>query len=286
MNGQTPQEIKALIEFAEEDLEKQAHQRADDEAVQKLKAAEEAYDKAHQLWTDVLPQIPDVLQPYVMLNNPRDKDQYPNSWDEEVLEFQVPGLAPIAAIYERKNDRWEFDRWVVAGAVGIGWDEEDNLNTDVDYSFFRGACHEGNTKTPLYHTLRVASQVASQLQDKKSELALERALAKRRAAEREAEEKQQRDEERALFEAIKRDPILVHMLKAFVYLRDEREEFERQLQDADETMYGIENRWSQKAAELRRQADDAQRRAEEDRLRLQSDLEDTEAKLKKAERGW
>ena len=76
------------------------------------------------------------------------------------------------------------------------------------------------------------------------------------------------------------------MLKAFVFLRDERSTFEQRLQDADETMSSIENRWSNRAEELRRQADDADRRAEDERRRLQDDLDDAEAKLKKAERGW
>jgi len=51
-------------------------------------------------------------------------------------------------------------------------------------------------------------------------------------------------------------------------------------------MYGMEDRWSRKAADLRRQADEYQRHAEDEKSRLQSDLDDAESKLKNAKRGW
>jgi hypothetical protein len=106
---------------------------------------------------------------------------------------------------------------------------------------------------------------------------------------RDARDAQEKAEELALFDAIKEDAVALNMLKAFVLLRDERSHFEQRLSDADETMYSMENRWSRRAAELRNQAEDAERRAQDEKSRLQSDLDDAEDKLKKAERaarGW
>jgi hypothetical protein len=93
-------------------------------------------------------------------------------------------------------------------------------------------------------------------------------------------------EETALFNAIKDDPIAIHMLKAFVLLCDERNAFEQRINEMDEFMFGIEERWSRRAADLRRQAEDIERRAQDEQYRLQSDLDDAESKLKKAQRGW
>ena len=65
--------------------------------------------------------------------------------------------------------------------------------------------------------------------------------------------------------------------------------FEAQVADANNSMYSMDERWSRKAAELRRQADDAQRRAEEERNRassIEDDLDDAQKKIKKMERGW
>jgi hypothetical protein len=54
-------------------------------------------------------------------------------------------------------------------------------------------------------------------------------------------------------------------------------------------MYSMEEHWSRTAANLRRQADEAEHRAADEKSRLESELYDTEEKLKKAERqnrGW
>jgi hypothetical protein len=57
------------------------------------------------------------------------------------------------------------------------------------------------------------------------------------------------------------------------------------ISDADDTMCSMEERWSRKAADLRRQAQEAERRAEEERNRA-SDLEDDLEKAKKNAKRW
>jgi hypothetical protein len=48
----------------------------------------------------------------------------------------------------------------------------------------------------------------------------------------------------------------------------------------------MEERYSNRLAELRQQNEAAERNAQYEKDRLQSDLDDAESKLKKAERGW
>ena len=104
----------------------------------------------------------------------------------------------------------------------------------------------------------------------------------RRSAEQAIEE----TEEQQLFDAFKDDPVAIHLLKAFMMIRQERSAFEQQIENANDSLYSMEEHWTRKAADLRRQAENADRRAADEKYRLESDLSDAEDKLKKVQRGW
>lgn len=208
------------------------------------------------------------------------------------LYFSIPGLAAIEFDPIKENWRTQHAHW------DNSWDVEEPELVFSNSSFWRTDVEfvltQAREEFEAYeeywkrYTARRAEQAIQREQD-------EQAAAKREERERKAEIQAELDhqkeqaEEQALFDLIKSDPIAMHMLKAFVFLRDERSTFEQRLYEADEAMSSMEGFWSNKASELRRQADDAQRRAEDEKSRIQSDLDYTKDELRKAEkaqRGW
>jgi len=100
---------------------------------------------------------------------------------------------------------------------------------------------------------------------------------------------QERAETELLFAELKNDPVAILLMKAFLQIRQERSMFEKLLDDADEILISREERSSRKAEELRRQAVNAERKAEEERSRvtdLEDDLSSIKKKLDRVERGF
>lgn len=287
MKEQTPQAIAALIEYANEEFE-QGKKIEDGLAEQEMeKERKERNEKAAEFLNKVLPNIPDVILPFVKLEGTDvASGDYYLPWHQKGLEFQIPGLAPFLMLFNNMGDDSKPDGWKVAGVVEIEWDEDLDVLRRAGFSFREINAHKVSPDSELRVALRVAKLQEDERVHKQEELDKKYQEAIRRAEKRKQEERQREFEDLSLFEAIKNDPIAINMLKAFVLLRDERSEFEMRLAEADETMCSMEDRWSSKAAELRRAADEYQRRAEDEKHRLQSDLDDAEEKLKKAQRSW
>jgi hypothetical protein len=284
----TPQEIIALIQCAEEEEEKQ---QAEAEALETTKAVEVRKEREAEttlLLDKVKHLIPDVLFPYLVFGERTGGRN--EAWYEKTLEFQVPGLAPIAMVFTgviRDDEEPKLAHWIVAGVSESDWDEDADLCKKAVFSLDNNHADGAPAKeTNIRKVLWVAKK---SFEDKESrQIELDQAIVRKhkRNEMRAQKEAKKISEEQALFDAIKNDPVAVHMLKAFILLRDERSAFEQRLEEMGDEMYGMENRWSYKAAELRRQADDAQRRANDELRRLENDLDDAESKLKKVQRGW
>lgn len=297
-----PSDIAEIIERKRQTLLEAKRQK--EEADERERRITESIGKAkHDKYLQAaLSKVPEYLHQYIVPSG-EEPDLYrigkgweqPSTW----LFFAIPGLAKILFAPEAKESPWRYQtaspseqKYGYDGDVihvepslsfetgGYGWTD------DIDYAL--GCAHAQLQKYQKYLDEYIAKQeeIAREAEQRAADSAKKEARTQEAQARRDLEQQQEQAEEQALFEAIKADPIAIHLLKAFVLLRDERSEFESRLESADEAIYSIENRYSRRAEELRRQADEVERRANDERSRLQSDLDDVEAKLKKAERGW
>lgn len=293
---QIPDHIQTLID--QKRLALEAEQKQNEEKQQREK--EEDIEKGKLMVSVYVGQslelVPEWIRPYFLnIGNPEpDYERFVKGWDRVEncsLYFSIPGLSEIE--FSPKNNHWRsaYARW-----------NEDDDESQPGFSF-----RDRYWKRDLEEVLCQAAEAqkiheenslrAEQMQLRASERSAERV---RLHSEREAQEaereslaearrEKKKSEEQALFDAIKNDDIAIHLLKAFVLLRDERSLFEERLYEADEQMSSIEHRWSRRAEELQRQADSAKRRAEQESDRagdLANDLDDAQAELKKAKRGW
>lgn len=285
----TLQEILALISIAEEEQATQQEQNEADALAEAEKATEALVEQAKQLFEKVKHLIPDVILPYLLVDG-RVPGHGDSNWWEKSLEFHIPGLAPIAMFFAgviREDEQPKLSYWLVAGVCDLDWDQKTDICKTAGFSFESEFSYKAKAgETNLRQVLLAAKIAFENKEDRQIELDQSIVRHHKRMEKREQEEARVISEEQALFEVIKNDPIAIHMLKAFILLRDERSAFEQRLEEMGEEMYGMENRWSRKAEELRHQAEYAERRARDEQSRLQSDLDDAEAKLKKAERGW
>ncbi len=291
MNEQIPQEIDELINLATDEREKKTQEVTTANRENIIKRQQECFHKASEFSDEVRSLIPNEIYPFVKLTdvNIDNVDSYDCSWDDRILEFHVPGLAPFAMVFDcdRHTEQYRLTDWIITGVAEQGWDEDWNLCTTAGFTWNSRYAHKISDPTiDVGMVLLEAKQVADELPKRQTEVKSKFEAAIKAREEREQRERRRIAEEQDLFDAIKNDAIAIHMLKAFVLLRDERSDFEVRLTEADETMYSIENRWSRKAEELRRQAADADRKAEDERARLQSELDDSQAELKKSQRGW
>lgn len=297
MNAQLPipSDIALLIEKKQAAMleEKQQKEQADRREQDELETKGQIIFN-EQLKASIL-KVPEWLFKYF---DPMDTN--PNylrigrGWDraENIdLIFSVPGLAMIA--FEQQKNQWRSQtaRWSVT------WDSEPILDFNAS-SYWR---------SDLEYVLLEAQREMKEYQDFMSQYAAQQEECARRqeqrALEQQAQEGSEREdeirnelkrqeekrEEEILLDTLRSDPIAITLLKALVMVHQERSGFTSQIEDANNSLYSMEEHWSRKAVELRRQADEAQRHAEEERYRLQSDLDESQSKLKKAEqaqRGW
>jgi len=204
------------------------------------------------------------------------------------LFFDIPGLAQIA--FDPQKDQWRAQsaNWFPT------WNSEPHLEF-TNSSYWRSTIEV--VLIEAQHALEEYQEYLAQYAEQKEERARQ---AEEYARKQQANEDYQREteirnelkqakqmaEEQVLLDELRSDSVAMAMLKALVMIRQERATFEAQLEDANNSLYSMEEHWSRKARELRRQAEETQRHAEDEKYRLQDDLNDKEAKLKKAERGW
>lgn len=283
MNEQTPKQIIDRIQQAEEERKARQITNAANAEIEKQEVESQFWEEAERFFEEVLSQIDGQILEFVKMENFKTTGRYGIHHMDRVLEFHVPGLAPFGMVFEinKPTQKHEFEKWIFPYIAEDGENYEAGYSWNVNYGESVLA-NEFTLNQVLY---------SCDLMNRQMELTIERfkkmkAADEQRQIEREAQKQTERDEEQALFDALKNDSIAIHLLKAFVLLRDERSHFESRLEEADEAMYSIENRWSRRAEQLRDLADNIQRRADDERYRLENDLSDAESELKKAQRGW
>jgi hypothetical protein len=219
------------------------------------------------------------------------------NWDERDLEltdralknivlvFHIPGLAPIQFNSESNNwraaqayEEWNGD-W---STPTIKFNNSSYWRTDLEYTLI-----EAEQEMQNYDELQARYEM------RKMEAQISAAEDSQREQESEHKQEgnllQEKTEAETLFAIFKDDPVAVNLLKAFLMIRQERTIFEAQLEDANSSLYSMEEHWTRKAADLRRQADAAERRASEEFNRandLEDDLSKANKKVKESQRGW
>lgn len=302
MNTQTiPQTIAAIIEketarlLAEKELKRV---QAEDYRVECLERGQKRYEAFMEAQ---LAKLPEFMRPFASAANQRESDLRFN--EEYSLEdflvahgdendtlkcdliFDVPGLAPILFFTEKE----------IWGSSTAAW--EDRSDKTLAYRCYWNALRVYDTLDKVLVAARQEFETMQGLLKEKEKDDDRRIQDRTRDAEleqrvdEEAEQKKaaEKSEEEALFEAVRRYPLVVLVLKALVTVQRERTYFESRLEEASDSMESLAGFWNRKADELRKQADDAQRRADEERSRasdLAYDLDKAEEEIQKAKRGW
>jgi hypothetical protein len=290
---QIPSEIEDIILEKKFAIEQEHHRKLEEDARAQAELILSGQLKFAEYFKQSLTKLPEWIRPYVNLtDHAPDYERIGKGWDRVEgidLYISIPGLATI--IFDPQKGQY---RSAVAHWHNASWEEEPRIvfgnssywRNDLEYTLIEAQREFQEYQKDLAQFAIAREEKAREWARRDEYEKAAEARAAEAAAKREIEQAKEKAEEQALFEALKGDPIAMHLLKAFILLRDERSTFEQQIYAADEAAYSIENRWSRKAEELRRQAAEAERRAEDEKSRLQSDLDEIEAKLKKSQRGW
>jgi hypothetical protein len=218
--NKTPQEILGLIQWAEEEIGRKTSLLETERVLENQSKKHKDKQEAEALYKSVT--IPDVIRPFVVIENTRDVEKYERYFNERILEFQIPGLAPIAMIFteERTND-YLFKCWLIAGVSACeDWNEMNEKYMQFGFTWGRWESAEFRKEAELYDVLHKAKQVADQLPIRQLALDGEFERKQKQAAEREQKESDTKDELLGLFISIKNDPVAVQLLKAFVLIKN------------------------------------------------------------------
>jgi hypothetical protein len=203
-------------------------------------------------------------------------------WDnlsDLLLRFSIPGLPLILH---------NVDAWMTASVKG---DEEVDPYFDFDQTVWHHDLDEALIYTKSEMLLFEQKLIqrdefvrARQATEEKYEQDEQETALKNQQSIR-----QEKGEVEMLFAELKNDPVAILLMKAFLQIRHERNMFEQLLADADEISISREEHNFRKAEELRRQAANMERKAEEERSRaneLEDDLRSIKKKLDRAERAY
>lgn len=280
-NNQVPSTIAEIIEskrqtLLEERRQKEEKDRREREEVEAIGRAK--YDEYIQA---SLQKVPEYLRQYVApTEEVPDFYRIGEGWDkpDDWLYFQVPGLVKILFAPLAKGDAW---KWQNARPFDQSYDYDGNPNykepsldfaghqygwtDDVEYAL--GCAHAQMQKYQEFLAEWVTKQeeIAREAEQRKVLIQDQEVRGAEKAARREQEQAKEKAEEQALFDAIKDDPVALNMLKTFVLIHEERGSFRDQLENADWALYNMEERHARRAEELRRQADEIERRAEDEK---------------------
>lgn len=264
----------------------------EDELKKKLKRnleIEQGKKKILDVWDECKGLIPEWMHEY--LRNIDDQDELKRIGqgygNVSRFDFLIPGLAKVR--FEVKSNRWSC-----ANAI---WDPYSSYSPKEPHLSFTNASYwRSSLETTLLfaarsheeHIANLArwkSKIEKNVQDIKDREARDIQRAARDAEQEQAE----RDDTQLLLANLRKDPVAVNLLKAYLSLSQERRIFQEEIEGYDNALYSAEEAYSRRASELRRMADDADRRANDERDRaenLQYDLEDAERKAKQCSRGW
>lgn len=285
-----PGAVLEVIEQEQARLDAEAKEKDDKEKAERLSAIAKGRELFEASMAELLPKIWPPLVPFLLVQPNENAFMHAGRRGElevDVIRFNVPGLAPLFL-------RVEQGTWQCASP---GLKIEDSFDPEIEWRDW----HNALTKPALLEATLVRAR-SNYLQYEQMTIERENRLIEKalQAADREqrklvGEEKESVEQENvtavdeALWDAIKNDPVAVLLIKAFLVVKITRDSFEERIVNADEQLYTMEEHWSRRAASLRKDAEDADRRAEDERNRisgLEAELDDAERELKKAKRGW
>ena len=294
--NQIPSDIAAIIEQKRLALRAKFEAEKQQETAQRNSEIATGTEVVEKAIAEALKAVPEWLHPYDVTKTNFDANDLArigsgSTLNSLHLEFHIPGLAPIQFRSQKvKGTENVSSQWRSAQSYlqyheygpnepALGFTNSSYWLTDLEYILVEALdkLQDFEANQAEYNRDLEANR-ARAAQDLKRE---EEADARRAAAQQQAAA-----EELQLFNTFKNDPIAIAFLRAFQMINEERSTFTDQIESANYHMYSMEERWSRRAEDLHRQADEAQRRAEDEKYRLQSDLDDAEAKLKKAQRRW
>ncbi len=290
---QIPSDIARIIERKRLALEEEKRQKEEADRRSLEEAELQGKIKFNEYLGNALLKVPEWMRQYLdMTIDEPDYVRIANKWDrvENIsLFFSIPGLANIEFHPKNTNWRCEVSGWnrnYDDTEPYIHFGNDSYWNVDVEFVLGRAEVEMRDYKA-LLTEYAAEQEVRTRQQEenvrKKQEHEAEQSVADLR---NELARQQEKAEEQILLDAIKNDSVALAFLKAFVMIVQERSGFMAQIEDTNNSLYSMEEYWSGRAAELHRQADNAQRHAEEERNRLQGDLDEAETRLKKTTRGW
>jgi hypothetical protein len=299
---EVPAEIATIIESKRQALLKERQEKAESEKREREEAEAVGKVKYDEYIQAALTKVPEFLHQY--LSGTDDQPDYyrigkgwetPRDW----LHFEIPGLAQIMFAPNAKQSPWKYqtaspydshysyDGETTYSEPSLSFsDSQYGWMDDLDYALAGAEAELKKYQKYLEEWTVKQAEIAKASDLRRHEAELRERRDAEAAAQREVETAREKMEEQALFDVIKNDPVVMHLVKAFILVMDERRDFNAQLEGANESAYFMEERYSNRLAELRQQNEAAERNAQYEKDRLQSDLDDAESKLKKAERGW
>lgn len=282
-----PVEIAMLIALKKEAMLAEEAQKNADQERERATAIAGAKGILHAMIAERLLGVPDWLRPYDVTEKQWSEDDLENAgrcnskFPQLKLYFDVPDLTQIAQ--NVKGD------WAAAYPVKeyreapeIGFFRDTHFRSDLGYVLV-------SAQENLEEFIKLNSEYQEYLGELRRQVEEDQHLQEIVTLSRQLLCEHKETEEKALFEAFENDPVAIQLLKAFLMIRQERNIFEERISNADDTLCSVEERWSRKAADLRLRADDAERHANEEHERardLESEKDDIEKRLKKAEGGW
>lgn len=291
-NEVIPFEVLAIIAAEEK-------RRADEKAEQELQVEikrQEYIERGRALFDEWTIKRKEYLPPwaleYVSVSCDEEALEHAGKYDrrddgiEAYFGLLIPGLAPIKMVLTNSSGQ-KIAEFIVPSQ------RRDEFNDEKPRYFWGG---NWSTETlSLNYALLVAKQEAEKLEaavanydNFQKEQEARNAERSQREEERNkqlAEQKSQtaqaeKDEVEKLLTVLHSDPVAMNLIKAFIAIRQERSIYEEQISQTNDALYSMEERWSRRTSELRRQAEDADRRAAEEHSRA-DDLQDDLARVKK-----
>ncbi len=297
MNDQlkVPDDIAAIIQQKSVELCEQQKRKEEAERCSQEESELRGKTKFDEHISAALSMVPEWMRIYYdpTLYQP-DYHRIDKGWDRVEsmpLRFSIPGLALIQfdakdSTWKCQDACWDSDTYY---DPTLDWSRGSDWSSDFEYILFRAQQEMAEYKKFLAeYALKEEKRARRQEENAREEAECE---GHEREAEirSEVERVEEKAEEQTLLDYLRCDPIALAFVKAFVMVYQERSGYIAQIEDLNNQLYSQDEYWSHKAIELRRQADEAQRHADEEHSRasdLEDDLSKANKKVKESQRGW
>ena len=254
-------EISASLQVRQAQAEQDEKQRLQTEQQTRLRQFE-------SFKASVLPLLPDYIHPYIV---PYEESDYGGNTTSSVLLVSIDGLAPM-----RISFQFGKLEWVEAAQVWIDEDYIPSWHWPGWPNRYQGS-QEG---------LEMALLQAKSQAERFAKAQNEEADSQRKAAEKELSARNQaaaeQEESSQLMRVIEADPVLLHMLKAFLYIDQQRGNFYRQIEHAQEWGDFTERHLTQKLETVQSRLAETRREVEDGQSRLYALEDDLEREKKKS----